>query len=268
MQAWVIGNWKQQPATWQAVDELLNNIINQLPAGGWDNCQLMVIPSQVHLQAASRKLDDSPVVIGAQDICGFSADTGAFTGDCSAAQVRDAGASWALVGHSERRQYYGEDNELLQQKISHALSQQLGVIFCVGETKAQYDSGQTLQVLEGQLTVIKKLLADDALTVEQPLNERLIIAYEPVWAIGTGKVPTVEEVTATHAHIKQVVDDFPSATQSLGAPCVLYGGSVNPGNAAQFAQSNMIDGALVGGASLDANSFLAIADAFSIAKHQ
>lgn len=268
MQAWVIGNWKQNPATLQAAKTLLADISAQAASKDLKACQLMVIPSLVHLSALQQStLSDEPqataIALGAQDISAHSAETGAFTGDCSAAQVRDAGATWILVGHSERRQYYGEDQASLYNKIKHALSQQLGVIFCVGETKEQYDSEQTLSVLESQLAVIEQLLAESS---EENLADRLIIAYEPVWAIGTGKVPTVDEVAATHTHIKAVVQGFDGAAKALGEPAVLYGGSVNAANAAQFAQADSVNGALVGGAALQAESFLAIAEAFSTAK--
>lgn len=260
MQAWVIGNWKQNPATLQAAKTLLADINTQLMDEELSACRLMVIPSLVHLSALQPQA--ASIALGAQDICAHSADTGAFTGDCSAAQVKDAGASWVLVGHSERRQYYGEDETTLYNKINHALSQQLGVIFCVGETKEQYDSGQTFQVLESQLKIIERFIAK---TDQVNLAERLIIAYEPVWAIGTGKVPTVEEVAATHSHIKTVIQNYAGAQKALGEPSVLYGGSVNAANAAQFAQAHSVNGALVGGAALQADSFMAIAAAFSAA---
>ena len=268
MQAWVIGNWKQQPATLQDVDELLDSVIKRLPNEEVPLGNTMVIPCHVHLQTVNSKLMNTSIALGAQDICAFSAETGAFTGDCSAAQVRDAGADWVLVGHSERRQYYGEDNDILQKKIRNALSQQLGVIFCIGETKAQYDSEQTLQVLEDQLSVIQRIVSEYASESNNKANlaKRFIVAYEPVWAIGTGKVPTVEEVAATHSHIKQVITRYSGAVGELDNLCVLYGGSVNADNAAMFAQADSVDGALVGGASLNAESFLAIMEAFSAAK--
>lgn len=137
-------------------------------------------------------------------------------------------------------------------------TQNLGVIFCIGETQAQYDAKETLAVIDAQLAVIKDLLAQNP-ELATNLSERLIIAYEPVWAIGTGKVPTVAEVSATHQHIKQTLASFNGELDNI---TVLYGGSVNADNADSFAADSMIDGALVGGASLKAESFLAIAKAF------
>lgn len=271
MQAWVIGNWKQNPATNHDVNTLLeqllaatdtdSDIANVDVKASRSTCQLMIAPSCIHLATASARLQGSPILCAAQDISAHSHSTGAYTGDCSAQQVADAGAKWSIIGHSERRQYYQESNETLVHKMANALAQNLGIILCVGETQAQYDAKQTLEVLDEQLTVIKSLLAQQSdQSTAANLATRLMIAYEPVWAIGTGKVPTVAEVSATHQHIKAVVASFAVPLSDVG---VLYGGSVNADNADSFASSPMIDGALVGGASLKAESFLAIAKAFS-----
>ena len=262
MQAWVIGNWKQNPATNHDVNALLDDLLTAVNTEEQvvkNSCRLMVAPSCIHLAAVSARLKDTSVLCAAQDISAHSANTGAYTGDCSAQQVADAGATWTILGHSERRQYHQETHECLLQKLTHALMQNLGVVFCIGETQAQYDDKQTLAVIDTQLSVVKDLLAQQP-ELAASLSERLIIAYEPVWAIGTGKVPTVAEVSTTHQHIKQTVTGF---AESLEAMTVLYGGSVNVDNADSFAADPMIDGALVGGASLKADSFLMIANAFS-----
>ena len=266
MQAWVIGNWKQNPAASQDVDTLLENLLTAIDSGAKagtelsnNHCNLMVAPSCIHLAAVGARLKDTPILCAAQNISAHSASTGAYTGDCSAQQVADTGATWTLLGHSERRQYHQESNECLLQKMTHALTQDLGVVLCIGETQTQYDAKQTLEVIDAQLAVIRDLLAQQP-DIADSLANRLIIAYEPVWAIGTGKVPTVTEVSKTHQHIKQTVAGF---ADRLDEMTVLYGGSVNAGNADSFAADPMIDGALVGGASLKAESFLAIASAFS-----
>ena len=261
MQAWVIGNWKQNPATSHDVKALLDDLLTAVSTKEQpDNahCQLMVAPSLIHLTAVSECLKGSAILSAAQDISAYSPSTGAYTGDCSAQQVADAGATWTILGHSERRQYHQESHDCLLQKMTHALAQNLGVIFCIGETQAQYDAKETLAVIDAQLAVIKDLLAQNP-ELATDLSERLIIAYEPVWAIGTGKVPTVAEVSATHQHIKQTLASFNGELDNI---TVLYGGSVNADNADSFAADSMIDGALVGGASLKAESFLAIAKAF------
>ncbi len=263
MQAWIIGNWKQNPATLNEVNTLLDTLLAD--DAELKGCQLMVAPSCIHLAAVSTRLQDTSLLTSAQDICAHSDSTGAYTGDCSAQQVADAGATWTILGHSERRQYHQESHQMLVNKLSNALTQDLGVVFCVGETQAQYDDKQTFEVLDNQLAVIKDYLSDQSKGSESAptLSERLIIAYEPVWAIGTGKVPTVDEVSTTHEYIKQTLASF---DESLASITVLYGGSVNADNADSFAASPMIDGALVGGASLQADSFLAIAKAFSQAQ--
>lgn len=261
MQAWVIGNWKQNPATRHDVNALLDDLltaINEKEHADATSCQLMVAPSCIHIAAVSDRLRNSSVFCAAQDISAHSASTGAYTGDCSAQQIVDAGATWTILGHSERRQYHQESHDCLLQKMTHALTQNLGVVFCIGETQAQYDAKETLAVIDAQLAVIKDLLAQNP-ELATNLSERLIIAYEPVWAIGTGKVPTVAEVSATHQHIKQTLASFNGELDNI---TVLYGGSVNADNADSFAADSMIDGALVGGASLKAESFLAIAKAF------
>ena len=265
MQAWVIGNWKQNPATSHDVDALLNELCaaisttKQLSHNNSTRCQIMVAPSFLHLAAVSSRLKDTSVLCAAQDVSAYSASVGAYTGDCSAQQIADVGATWTILGHSERRQYHQESNDTLLQKMTHALTQELGVVFCIGETQAQYDAKQTLPVIDSQLAVVKKLIAEQPEVIDS-LSTRLIIAYEPVWAIGTGKVPTVSEVSATHQYIKQTLAGF---ADSLSNMTVLYGGSVNADNADSFAADPMIHGALVGGASLKAESFLAIVTAFS-----
>ena len=262
MQAWVIGNWKQNPATSHDVNALLDDLLSAINAEtehSNSRCKLMVAPSCIHLAAVKARLKDSSVLCAAQDISGHSASTGAYTGDCSAQQVADTGATWTILGHSERRQYHRESHDSLVKKMTHAFAQNLGTVFCIGETQTQYDDGQTLEVIDDQLSVIKDLLAQQPELISS-LSERLIIAYEPVWAIGTGKIPTVEEVSNTHQHIKQTVAGFAKQVDNI---TVLYGGSVNADNADSFAADSMIDGALVGGASLKAESFLAIATAFS-----
>ena len=263
MQAWVIGNWKQNPATMSEVNALLETLLATVTDDSdRTSCQLMVAPSCVHLATVGQRLQNTPILCAAQDISAHSDSTGAYTGDCSAQQVADAGASWTIVGHSERRQYHQESHDALMYKLKHAFTQNLGVILCVGETQEQYDNKQTLEVLNDQLAVVKDLL-DKSSHLAETIANNLIIAYEPVWAIGTGKVPTVDEVSTTHDHIKTTLAGF---SEALTQTCVLYGGSVNADNAESFAASPVIDGALVGGASLKAESFLAIADAFARAK--
>lgn len=277
MQAWVIGNWKQNPATRQEADRLIDDLLlairsydiaaDKSAANSVSQCQIMIAPSCIHLSAISSRLGSSQLLCAAQDISAHSHNVGAYTGECSAQQITDAGATWTILGHSERRQYHQESNAALVDKMDNALMHDLGIVLCIGETQAQYDAKQTLAVLDEQLMVISDLLVKHTdqvnSTFAKSLADKIMIAYEPVWAIGTGKVPTVAEVNATHQHIKQTVASF---AEPLANIKVLYGGSVNAANADSFATSSVIDGALVGGASLQADSFMAIAKAFSDAK--
>ncbi|WP_230658725.1 triose-phosphate isomerase [Psychrobacter sp. I-STPA10] len=260
MSAWVIGNWKLNPATLQQALVLANDIKEQTTE--LSNCQIVVAPSTLYTATLATQMHTSHITMAAQDVTAMTADTGAYTGDVSAKQLQDIGVSWVILGHSERREYYAESNALLLQKLQHCQQYHLGVILCVGETEAEYDAGQTQQVLNKQLQVIYDFLAIQA-AQEKPtdkLDLQLIIAYEPVWAIGTGKIPTVEVVTQIHAQIRDVLGTM---SDYLKSTPIIYGGSVKPENAQVFASSQQIDGVLVGGAALTAESFVAIAQAFA-----
>lgn len=250
MVKYVIGNWKLNPATLTEATALAHAIGAMANDA---NCHIGCTPSFVHLAAVREILKHSSVWVGVQDISAFGA-TGAFTGDVSAVQAVDLGAKFAIIGHSERRAYHKEDNSLLAKKITQAISAGLAVVLCVGETKSEYEQGETLGVLDNQLSVL------NGLTVLQDkfVQDKLLIAYEPVWAIGTGLTPTIDEVVAAHRHIK-------ANLQHLGVDdvCVLYGGSVNDKNAAEFAGCDAVNGALVGGASLKVQSFATIVEAFA-----
>jgi len=193
-----------------------------------DGVDVVVAPPYVSLAAAL----ESGATIYAQNV--HWADEGAFTGEVSAAMLRELGVAGAIVGHSERRQYFGETDETVAERAEAALAAGLAVIACVGELEVERERGETESVLRRQLSVL-------------PDHERLVIAYEPVWAIGTGKTATPELAQDAHAFAKSILD----------RP-VLYGGSVKPDNAAELLAQPDVDGALVGGASLDPDSFAAI----------
>lgn len=271
MTTWIIGNWKQNPATQQEAQQLVEQILEQIPQDLPNSHKLMVAPSNIHLMAVAKALQDSPILVSAQNISAHSDTTGAYTGDCSAQQVKDAGASWTLLGHSEQRQYHHENNDHLAQKICNAFLQDLGVIFCVGETLADYEQDQTLSVLDHQLSAFhqafEQIASEEKNQFLQYIQDRMIIAYEPVWAIGTGKIPTIDEIDRVHQHIKTHLQTW--ITKISGQTpklTVLYGGSVNPQNAPMLAQCPTIDGALIGGASLKPKDFLQIANQFFASK--
>ncbi len=244
---YVIGNWKLNPASLSDANALAQALKDGL--GDVRDVKLGCAPSFVHLASVAGVLDGTSLWVGAQDISAKTQTTGAYTGDVSAAQLVDVGARFVIIGHSERRAYHGEDNAVIADKIRQAIDAKLAIVLCIGETKDEYQAGQTLAVLDAQLAVL------DGLNV---LAELLVIAYEPVWAIGTGLTPTVDEVIAVHRHIQANLAD-----KQLPNICVLYGGSVNADNADAFAAADEVGGALVGGASLKADSFTQIVAAFA-----
>ena len=260
--SWVIANWKMNPSTQLTVTALMTDLQQQLPADALQSCNVVVAPSFIHLATTQQAIQHGSLNIGlaAQNLCAQHADTGAFTGEVSGAQLKDAQVNYVLVGHSERRQYFNEDDTCLIQKIRNAFAHDLTVVFCIGETQAQYEQNQTQDVLSAQLTVVKQLAAEFANAQSSNLASRLIIAYEPVWAIGTGKIPTIQEVQNIHAFINTTLTDIDA---SLATTPILYGGSVKADNAAEIAQCPNVNGVLVGGASLDATSFTQIIQAFA-----
>ena len=260
--SWVIANWKMNPSTQLTVTALMTDLQQQLPADALQSCNVVVAPSFIHLATTQQAIQHGSCNIGlaAQNLCAQHADKGAFTGEVSGAQLKDAQVNYVLVGHSERRQYFNEDDTCLIQKIRHAFAHDLTVVFCIGETQDQYEQNQTQDVLSAQLTVVKQLAAEFANTQLGNLASRLIIAYEPVWAIGTGKIPTMQEVQNIHAFINTTLTDIDA---SLATTPILYGGSVKADNAAEIAQCPNVNGVLVGGASLDATGFTQIIQAFA-----
>ena len=224
----IAGNWKMFKGPADAGEFCRGLRDTALP----DDVDVVIAPPYVSLAAAVQALAGTEVGVFAQN-CHWESE-GAFTGEVSAPMLRELGVYGTIVGHSERRQYFGETDETVAQRCRAALEGGLQVIACVGETLAEREAGETDAVLRRQVSVLE---ADD----------NLVIAYEPIWAIGTGKTATPEMAQQAHETIKAVLD-LP----------VLYGGSVKPENAAELMSQPAIDGALVGGASLDVASFAAI----------
>ncbi len=260
--SWVIANWKMNPSTQLTVTALMTDLQQQIPTDVLQRCNVVVAPSFMHLSTTQQAIQHGSCNIGlaAQNLCAQHADKGAFTGEVSGAQLKDAQVNYVLVGHSERRQYFNEDDACLIQKIRNAFAHDLTVVFCIGETQDQYEQNQTQDVLAAQLTVVKQLAAEFANAQSGNLASRLIIAYEPVWAIGTGKIPTIQEVQNIHAFINATLTDIDA---SLATTPILYGGSVKADNAAEIAKCPNVNGVLVGGASLDATGFTQIIQAFA-----
>jgi triosephosphate isomerase (TIM) len=210
-------------------------------------CDLLVCPPATLLLAVADLLAGSVIALGGQDC--HTAQMGAHTGDVSAAMLKDAGCRQVILGHSERRTEHGESDALVRAKVEAARAAGLAVIVCVGETLAQRDAGETLAVVSRQIA---------GSLPEQIDAAALAIAYEPIWAIGTGRTPTLPQITAVHAQIRAAL--AAKVTDPAGVR-ILYGGSVKPDNAAGLMRAPEIDGALVGGASLVADDFWAIARA-------
>lgn len=243
------------PASLMAQQQLTQQLIEQSKLLSEQNSvHIVVAPTLLHLQSVQAQLQqgDSAIQIAAQDISRFS-DTGAYTGDVSAQLLLDAKVGITLVGHSERRSFYAENASTLVEKIQSAVQAGLKVVFCVGETLAQREAGQAEAVVLQQLD---EVFHSVDLKVWQ---QQIIVAYEPVWAIGTGKTASPEDAESMHAAIRAGLKLYHS---SLVDVPILYGGSVKPDNAASLAACKNINGALVGGASLDADSFIKIAQAF------
>ncbi|MHA6642270.1 triose-phosphate isomerase [Mesorhizobium sp. A623] len=243
----VAGNWKMN-GTSASVNEL--RMIGNGFLGGLDaEVEALVCVPATLLAHAAEILSRSPVKAGGEDC--HTEEHGAFTGCISAEMLKDAGASHVIVGHSERRAMFGEDDATVCAKAAAAWRAGLVAIICIGETNEQRQQGQALDVLARQV-------AGSVPTTATPANT--IIAYEPVWAIGTGLTPTVADVAEAHAHIRAKLAE--KLGSGAGKMRILYGGSVKPSNASELLGVHNVDGALVGGASLKAADFLGIAEAY------
>jgi len=240
----VVGNWKMNGSQ-ASVQALLSDLVSVAQSF---RPQVVVCPTYVHLGQALELCTTTPISVGAQD-CSHR-QSGAYTGEVAPGMLAELGCRWVILGHSERRQYHGESDALVAAKLTAAVEAGLQPIVCVGETREQRDAGSAEAVVKAQLNCA---LADQA-----DLHS-LVIAYEPVWAIGTGLTATPEQAQDMHAFIRASIGDIAGVDQV--ATRVVYGGSVKANNAAQLFAQPDIDGALVGGAALVAADFLAIIDA-------
>ena len=241
----IAGNWKMNGDLQFAID-----LIEAIKAGDAGKAELAVCPPAVYLMKVGGMLAESGIALGAQNVC--DQEKGAFTGEVSANMLRECGCRYAIVGHSERRTLYGESDRLVAERFAMALEAGLEPILCVGETLDEREGGVTETIVGRQIDAVVERCGVDAFA-------RAVIAYEPVWAIGTGQVATPEQAQAVHAFIRarlaRASEDVAQKVQ------ILYGGSMNPGNAGELLAQPDIDGGLIGGASLKANDFLAIAQA-------
>jgi len=242
----VIGNWKMHGSL-AFVEELLGQLLAEQ---GRFSAQVVVCPPTLYLPKAAEQLAGSSIAWGAQNFSEHA--EGAFTGEVSASMLADLNSCYAIVGHSERRSLFGETDSVVAAKFVAAQTAGLTPVLCVGESLEQRESVETLSVITQQLIAVLDVAGAQAL-------KNVVIAYEPVWAIGTGKTATPRQAQEVHAHIRQVLTTYDA--EQAGQISLLYGGSVNSANAQTLFAEQDIDGALVGGASLKADEFVSICEA-------
>jgi len=239
----VAGNWKMNGST-ASIEVLMTGILAGAAKSAAD---VLVCPPYVYLQQVAGLVAGSSVKLGAQDVSLEA--SGAFTGDVSASMLKDLGCDYVIVGHSERRAIHGESSQAVAQKFLAAQAEGLIPVLCVGETLEEREAGKTMAVVREQFSAVLDLAGIDAM-------KKAVLAYEPVWAIGTGKTASAEQAQEVHAGLRAVAaaksDDVAGGLQ------ILYGGSVKPSNAGELFAMNDIDGGLIGGASLQADDFLGI----------
>ncbi len=251
----VAGNWKMNKTLPEGI-ELAKEVNGKVKALQASNVKVIIAPPFIHLSEVSKAVDPQAVSVSAQN-CATEA-SGAYTGEVSAAMVASTGCRYVILGHSERRSYYGEIDAILVKKVAQALDHKLEVIFCVGEVLAEREAGKHFEVVKSQLTNgLFQLSAEEF--------AHIVVAYEPVWAIGTGKTATSAQAQEMHAYIRKVITEK-YGKETAGNTSILYGGSCNAKNADELFANPDVDGGLIGGASLKAEDFAAIISARS--KHE
>ncbi len=242
----IAGNWKMNKTIPDAVDlvKALREESTEL-----EEAELVVIPPFTALSEVKKEIEGSSIRLGAQNM--FWEDEGAYTGEVSPGMLKDAGCQYVVIGHSERRQYFGETDETVNKKIKAALAHELLPIMCIGESIEEREKGETINKVETQITEGLKGFSEEEFS-------RIIIAYEPIWAIGTGLTATPEQAEEVHRFIREkLIERYGNEKASYAI--ILYGGSVKPDNTFSLLTEKDINGALVGGASLEADSFIQIA---------
>ena len=246
----VAGNWKMNNNLQEGV--ALAKELNAALAGKTVNCEVVIGTPFIHLATVASAIDTNKIGIAAQNCANHA--SGAYTGEISAAMVASTGAKYVILGHSERRAYYGETPEMLKEKVNLALANGLTPIFCIGEVLEERESGVHFDVVKSQIeTSLFDLSAEDF--------GKIVLAYEPVWAIGTGKTATAEQAQEMHAFIRQTLD-AKYGQEVANSTSILYGGSCNGSNAKELFSKPDVDGGLIGGASLGVDKFMPIIEAF------
>ena len=248
----VAGNWKMNK-TFEEAQALVSEVVNMVNDEVNNQAQVVLCPSFPFLATVSKTIDgNAQVHLGAQNC--HQNESGAYTGEVSAGMLQSVGVEYVILGHSERRQYFYEDDQLLEAKVKAVLKQGLSPIFCIGESLEQREQDLTFSILETQLK-------DGLFHVSNEEFERVVIAYEPIWAIGTGKTASSQQAQEVHAFIREQIARHYDA-QAADNTTILYGGSCNPGNARELFACPDIDGGLIGGASLKSRDFVDIIKSF------
>lgn len=246
----VAGNWKMNTTLDEGV-ELANEITLKLK-DTTKNCDVIVCVPFTHLTSVNAVIEPELLSMGAENCSEH--EKGAYTGEVSAAMVKSTGAEYVILGHSERRQYFGENNEQLLAKTKQALANGLRPIFCVGEVLEERENGSFNEVVKGQIEALFSLTPEEF--------KKVVVAYEPVWAIGTGKTASADQAQDMHAHIREVIASK-YGDKLAGEISILYGGSCKPENAKEIFSKPDVDGGLIGGAALKADSFIGIIEALN-----
>jgi triosephosphate isomerase len=243
----VAGNWKMNK-TFQEADDLINDILDFIVDFKEDNKSVIICPPALYLELATDMANETDLYVGAQNISQH--DKGAYTGEISASMLASMGVDYTIIGHSERRKYFAEDDQMLAAKVNTALKNDIRPIFCCGEQLEEREAGKHLDVVKSQL--------DNTVFKLEPVEfGNIIIAYEPVWAIGTGKNATPGQAQEMHAYIRKLIANKFSDSIADNTT-ILYGGSCNPANAKELFANPDVDGGLIGGASLVAEDFITI----------
>ena len=245
----VAGNWKMNKTLQEGI--ALAKELNEALANEKPNCDVIICTPFIHLASVTPLVDAAKIGVGAENCA--DKESGAYTGEVSAAMVASTGAKYVILGHSERRAYYGETVEILKDKVKLALANGLTPIFCIGEVLEEREANKQNEVVAAQLASVFDLSAEDF--------SKIVLAYEPVWAIGTGKTASAEQAEEIHAHIRATL--AAKYGNTVADDCtILYGGSANAGNAKELFSKPNVDGGLIGGASLAVDKFMPIVEAF------
>jgi triosephosphate isomerase len=247
----VAGNWKMNK-TFQEADDLINELVEFITSNDIGDIGVIICPPAPYLELASDSASESDLFVGAQNVSDH--ESGAYTGEISAAMLESMNIDYCIIGHSERRKYYHESNEMLSEKVNRAIESSIQPIFCCGELLPEREAGEYFDVVKAQLE-------ESLFHLKEEDFEDVVIAYEPVWAIGTGVTATSDQAQEMHAFIRSLIKEKYNEDVAENTT-ILYGGGCNPNNARELFANKDVDGGLIGGASLKADDFAKIIQSF------